>query len=122
MTSTTQNKKFPQRLKELRMQKGISQKEFAHITNLNYAQYNRYEMGDRMPSTDTISKLADALGVSVDYLLEGDTENATFVNLEDKELLKMFEEVEKLPLEKKNAIKIILESVVKENKHQQLAS
>jgi hypothetical protein len=58
----------------------------------------------------------------VDYLLEGDTENATFVNLEDKELFKMFEEVEKLPPEKKNAIKIILESVVKENKHQQLAS
>jgi len=113
---------FPERLKQLRMQKGISQRDFANKTNLNYTQYNRYEKGDRKPSTETMAKLADALGVSVDYLLEGEEQDAAIANLEDKDLLRMFSDIEKLPKDKKQAVKIILEDVIKEEKLQQLAT
>ncbi len=122
MNETGDNKAIATRIRALRIQKGLSQKEFAKLVDLHPVQYNRYEKGETIPSTTTLARLADALGVSVDYLYDGDEEDAAIANLADKELLNLFEEVEKLPEEKKNAVKVILESVVKENKHQQLAS
>ena len=114
---------FPERLKLLRMQKGLSQKKLAEIANINRVQYNRYERGETMPSTETISKIADVLGVSVDYLLEGKTQDAAIANLEDKDLLKMFEELEKLPTKDKEIAKEMLDSFLfKRRVKQDLAS
>jgi transcriptional regulator with XRE-family HTH domain len=107
---------FPSRLKQLRLQKGLSQKGLADILGLHTIHYGRYERGDSKPAAETLSKLADALGVSVDYLLEGDTENATFANLEDKELLKMFAETEKLDPDEKEVIKKVLHALLNESK------
>ena len=45
--------------------------------------------------------LADVLDVSVDYLLEGTTHDAARADFEDRELLKMFKEVERGTDEKK---------------------
>lgn len=110
------------RLKSLRMQKGLSQKQLAEIANLNRVQYNRYEKGETMPSTETISKIADVLEVSVDYLLEGKEEDAAIANFEDKDLLQLFSEVEKMPNGDKTYIKQVLTDLIKVKKFQQLAS
>jgi transcriptional regulator with XRE-family HTH domain len=105
------------------MQKGYSQKDLATAANLHRVQYNRYENGETTPSTDTLSKLADALGVSVDYLLEGKEEDAATANLEDRELLKMFEELEKLSKEDKAIAKEMIDSFLfKRRIRQQVAS
>lgn len=123
MENTSQNiPSFANRLKQLRMQKGFSQKTFSKSIGMNYTQYNRYEKGETLPSTESLAKLADALEVSVDYLLEGQEEDAAIANLEDKDLLRLFTDIEKLPDEKKNAVKLVLEAVVKEQKLQQLVS
>jgi transcriptional regulator with XRE-family HTH domain len=106
----------------LRIQKGISQKEFAELVNLHPVQYNRYEKGETIPTTETLAKLADALGVSVDYLYDGTEEDAAVANLEDIELLKLFKEIENFNQEEKNHVKFILDSVVKNKKLKQLAS
>lgn len=91
------------------------------MIGLNYTQYNRYENGETLPAAETLSKLAEALEVSVDYLLEGKEEAAAVAKLQDQELLKIFTDIEKLPPEKKSAVKSILESVVRDTKHQQIA-
>jgi transcriptional regulator with XRE-family HTH domain len=114
--------KFAERLKKLRMEKGLSQRAFSLRINLNYVQYNRYEKGETIPSTDTLSKLADALGVSVDYLLEGKEEDAATANLQDKDLLKMFEEVEKFPKNEKEEIKSVIDAYITRRKIKQIAS
>jgi transcriptional regulator with XRE-family HTH domain len=54
-----------------------------------------------LPSGDTLKRLADALGVTSDYLLEGATQDAAKAKFEDRELLRQFQEVERLPLVKK---------------------
>lgn len=46
-----------------------SQKEFAEKVNIAANTYNGYETGNRMPNLQVVTLLADALGVSVDYLL-----------------------------------------------------
>lgn len=46
-----------------------SQKEFAKKVNIAPNTYNGYETGNRMPNLQIVTLLADAIGVSVDYLL-----------------------------------------------------
>jgi len=122
MDSDTKNVNLSVRLKQQRMQTGLSQKEFAEKINLAYAQYNRYERGDNVPNAETLSKLADALNISVDYLLEGEEKDAAIANFEDKDLLKLFQEVEGLEKEDKDYIKKVVSDLVKIKKFKQLAS
>lgn len=118
----TNNKEFAERLKNLRKKSGYSQKEFAELVNLHQVQYGRYERGDSRPYADTLTKIADALGVSTDYLLEGQEEDAIVADMEDKELLRLFTEIEKLDPEVKEKVKYMLDAIITKNKVQQLAS
>ena len=58
------------RLKFLREKKGISQVRLAIELNLNQNSISRYETGAREADYETLIKLADYFGVSIDYLLE----------------------------------------------------
>lgn len=58
------------RLKRLRELKGISQKELANeLGNINQQTISNYEVGVREPDIQTLIKLADYFGVSIDYLV-----------------------------------------------------
>lgn len=65
---------FGERLRELRKEKGLSQDEFAKILGTSKQILSRYELGQRSPKIEQVSKYAEKLKVSVDYLL-GDTES-----------------------------------------------
>ncbi len=113
---------FAARLKQLRMQKGVSQKAFAEQITVHPVQYNRYEGADVLPSIDILSKIAEALGVTVDFLLEGKNEEAAVARFEDRELLEIFSEIEKFPPKKKEALKIILASLVQGDHHEKVSA
>lgn len=57
------------RLKELRLEKGLLQSDIAKIIGKGDRIVGFYETGKRDMSTDTLSTLADFFNVSVDYLL-----------------------------------------------------
>jgi hypothetical protein len=61
-------------------------------------------------SGDTLKRLADALGVSSDYLLDGAVDEAAKAKFADRELLKQFQEVELLPDEDKVVVKKLLDA------------
>ena len=65
---------FGERLRELRKEKGLSQDEFAKMLGTSKQILSRYELGQRSPKIEQVSKYAEKLKVSVDYLL-GDTES-----------------------------------------------
>ena len=75
---------------------------------MHYTHIGRYERGESRPSADTLKRLADALGVTSDYLLEGATTEAAKARFEDRELLQHFQEAEQLPREDKDLIKEFL--------------
>lgn len=58
------------RLKELRLQKGLTQQQVANAIGKTYQAYSYYENGKRDPDTETLKLLADFFNVSTDYLLE----------------------------------------------------
>ena len=63
-------KAFGIRLKELRQEKGIDQKQLATELNLgNQANISRWESGKFEPDIATLIKLANFFDVSIDYLV-----------------------------------------------------
>lgn len=58
-----------ERLKELREEIGLTQKEIASKLNLNSVTYLHYEKSQREPPLIVLAQMAQFFGVSVDYLL-----------------------------------------------------
>jgi len=62
---------FAKRLKEERERKGLTQKEMAQELGIPFDTYRNYESPGKRhcePNIETISKIADILQVSIDYL------------------------------------------------------
>jgi len=85
-------KAFAARLKELRKQKGWTQKELAARIECNYQQLNKYECGLHTPPLDKLVLLAEVLNTTVDYLATGQQSDA--VPLHNTRLLQRFRALE----------------------------
>lgn len=57
------------RLRELRLAKGLTQKEVATAINVSPQSYGYYENWVNKPDPETLIKLADLFECSIDYLL-----------------------------------------------------
>lgn len=60
---------FCQKLKYLRKNKKISQKDLANYLNISVNSYQRYEYGTREPNLSSIKQIANFFNVSTDFLL-----------------------------------------------------
>ena len=58
-----------ERLKELREERGLTQKQLAEHFNINAVTYLHYEKNQREPSLSLLADFAMFFDVSVDYLL-----------------------------------------------------
>ena len=68
-----------ERLIEIRKSLGINKAEAARRLNMSAMGYGRYESGEREPSFQTVSFIADTFGTSTDFLysLTDDAANKT---------------------------------------------
>lgn len=57
------------RLKEIREDKDLKQKEVACVLNIKQQQYSEYEIGKRLIPINYLSDLADYYNTSIDYLV-----------------------------------------------------
>lgn len=57
------------RLKYLRNEKKITQRQLAKLLNLSSSTIAMYETGKRKPDCETLQRIADFFDVSTDYLL-----------------------------------------------------
>src|SRR5947209_3501298 len=69
-TSPAVGETIGQRLKRLRLERGLSQRELA-APGVSYAYISRIEAGTRQPSVKALRRLAAKLGVTADYLETG---------------------------------------------------
>lgn len=60
---------FSERLRELRKERGLKQKEMAEICGLKVRSYQQYEYDENYPTVLGLVFLADYFGVSLDYLM-----------------------------------------------------
>lgn len=59
-----------EKVKYILKKKGLKQKDLAELSGITESSLSRYMKDLREPKVDDFTKMADALGVSVDYLLE----------------------------------------------------
>jgi len=71
---------------------------------------SRYERGENIPTSAVLTKLADALLVSANYLMNGSIEDNAVQSISDKTLLDQFKRVEQLPEKKKLLVKEFLDA------------
>ena len=60
---------FIERLKFLRKQKKLTQKQLADNLEITERTIRSYEIGENIPSIETFIKIADFFDVSIDYLV-----------------------------------------------------
>ncbi len=77
------------KLKELREAKNLSQYEFAPLIGLKQATYANYETGKTQPTIETLCKIADFYGVSLDFLCEHETQNKQDLGYLDEKTIEM---------------------------------
>lgn len=68
---------FENRLKEIRIEKGLNMRQMAKLLDIQYTTYVGYEKNEREPNSEVLIKMADTLGVTADYLLGRDSKEET---------------------------------------------
>ena len=112
---------FEKRLRHARNSKKISQQELADLVGIHLTNIGRYERGEANPNTNILNKLASALDVTPDYLINGTMEDKADNTISDQELLIQFKKVEQLPEKKKLLVKEFLDAFLfKDNIKKQL--
>jgi transcriptional regulator with XRE-family HTH domain len=86
-------KAFGLRLKELRKQKGWTQKELANKIDIRFSQLNKYECGMHIPPIEKLIKLSNSFRVTLDYLIMGNQEQQQ--TLHNIRLLQRLQDVER---------------------------
>lgn len=107
-------KTIGEKIQILREERNLKQKELAELAGITEATLSRYENGKREPKGEIISKLANVLNVSTDYLLgRNDIITSSVqpkVNLAEQVGLKLIKELEKdgYKIEEKDLPNLIL--------------
>lgn len=81
---------FSVALQQLRIARGLSQKQLSEALNVNRSTIAKWETGDRMPNAVMIARLSDCLGADVSALLRpstGQTERPRVMLLDDEKII-----------------------------------
>uniref|UniRef100_UPI003F68E8A6 helix-turn-helix domain-containing protein n=1 Tax=Streptococcus pluranimalium TaxID=82348 RepID=UPI003F68E8A6 len=76
---------FSERLKQLRIDRNLRQKDIAEYFGTSPQSYAQWEKGLRKPSQDSLEKLAKFFDVSIDYLL-GNTDQKNAFDIDEEAL------------------------------------
>lgn len=86
-----------EKLRSLRIEKNLTQKQVADRIGLAISAVSSYESGSRYPTYDTLIKLARIFHVSTDYLLGiTDKRNVDVTGLDDEDVGLISQLVDKL--------------------------
>lgn len=64
-------------IRALRRKSGLSQDEFAERLGVSRQAVSKWELGSAVPTADKLVDIADFFGVSLDYLMRGNTDRSS---------------------------------------------
>lgn len=108
------------RIRRLRQDRRWTQAELGEKLDVQQKQVSAYERGVNIPSTEVLIKLAEVFNVTLDYLAFEAEGQPARVNIQDRELLRRFESVDKLAEQDKDLAKEILDLLILKHKFRQL--
>lgn len=104
--------KLGDKITMLRKQKNISQSELADITKISRDAISKYERGDIVPSVEYAKRIANVLGVSLDFLVSEEAKEEAL----DKEAVKRIKEIQKLPQEEQDKLLSVMDALIRDFK------
>lgn len=113
------SKTFGQRLKALREERGLTQRELARRVKTQVAQISRYENGMYLPTAETLVELARTLHVGLDALVLGDRTgdgSGETPPLKNLVLLERLTDIDGLPGEDQDMLVRLIDALVKSRK------
>ena len=107
------------RIQKLRKENGLTQMILAEKINISHPQLVRYENKDVQPPADVLKKIAGILGVSIDYLVNGDKDQKAKETLQDEALLMQYTKINSLSKEKKGIVMDLIDAYLFRSQIQQ---
>src|SRR6218665_130011 len=106
---------FADRLSYARKQKKIRKADLGKMVGTSGDIIGKYERGENVPSIDVATKIAEALGVTLDYLVkDGEYQQV------DNETLKRLREIQNLSEENKSHVYALLDAFIQKAKLQSI--
>lgn len=108
-----------QKIKSLREEKKLQQKEVAEYLNINYQTYCNYESGRSEPPAEIIVRLSKLYDVSTDDILQVDNMNKDYNAQQEQleayraELARLEKELENASPQKQFALKTVIKQIKK---------
>lgn len=106
------------RLKQVREDNGKSKDEVAVYLVITSRSYSRYETGERVPDLETVLRLADFFGCSIDYLM--DREASRSLNVIEREEAICYKDIRNKGYNGKLAHGLIKEIIAKQGYHERV--
>lgn len=101
--------KVSQQIIQLRKKFQWSQNDLASKTGISQVMVGKYERGDAVPSIEVAKNIADAFGVSLDFLA-GEGINASF----DKKTMQRIKDIQKLDQDTQNMLFKLIDTVIRD--------
>ncbi len=102
---------FGTKVAQLRKEKDLSRDELGEKVGTSGAIVGRYERGDMKPSIEIAAKIAEALDVSLDFLMGLSSEL-----VKDKKMVNRLEDIKKLPEKEREKIFEYIDLVIRDVK------
>lgn len=111
-TSKTQYSKnaFGKRLSAARVAKNLTKQKLGELVAVHHSQIGRYEKGEANPAAEVLKKMANALDVTTDFLMNGSTSDLAAENIQDKTLINQFNRITELSSENKNVVSKLIDA------------
>lgn len=94
------------KIRALRKELDLTQREFATKVGINFSQIAKYETGVSVPSLAILIRIARACQVSLDYIVFGIDKNfAKRARINDEDLLDFLRQIDKFPKNKREKVK-----------------
>lgn len=101
-------------MSQLRKENGLSRDELAKMIGTSGAIIGRYERDDMKPSIEIAVKIANALNISLDYLVG----NSNLI-FKDKKVIQRIEDILEMPEQDRNQVFSLIDALIRDYKAKQ---
>lgn len=111
-----QKNKPVNRIIEMRKNKNWSQSQPADKVGMSYTQIRYYETKGAQPPVEGLKKIADAIDSSVNFLINGITEDKTNACLNDAEVIQYLKKMDALAAKDKSVLNRDIAGFIRDTK------
>lgn len=103
-------------IKKIREQKGLLQKQVANELGIGYTNYNKMENSNREPSVAELQMLAKLFNLTVDQIINTDTNIPNDVTVEDKSTIEQMNLIKQLDDDDRTVVFKIIDTMLTKKK------